>query len=873
MNFKFLIFFLIFGISHYGYSNCNARIQAATKAESLASKTGKGIAKIFTFDWRDIDFDEKLLQFLKVRTVSNNEFFNPQIEVCDYTGDNCARLYSGTLCHKVYGTQTTGAGVSAKVFIDWDRISITDKIDGLEWEWAEGVTDEAKEKFASFPKICACSQKTACAGYIFASDTTQQSCDTCTWGSNGQQKIKCVPIPRTPTPPPFCQYLSSVTEQIKIIPVADEENDYFLPRVAVKVNNERKMLDIEKNQNKTLSFRGTTYHFKTDKRDGQICAAYWGKGEKRSQLQFPERCFPAPNAPEPEIDRVTSGNSLRIKVKMSKDACGRFVRNDTYREGYCIIDIDSYRTQKIGDFSLKVVKPKIEQKTIDDILMSKVLSKQNKFRILKDNDCIPSVIQSAEDIISVEYQNNKEAKELNRAKMLCISGWQPDPDEFILIDLNDDNIVPLRLKGARYDKYVAIYSQESNKLFYEKLEYNGRLLQDKKDKLNDILFDNEGNIFFAEERKTDSGTCSVASDAEAEDKKRKVTTQCIVYKLVNSEQYINKDTYEEYNISKYLHDNAKMDKHDYAMDGYRRYIRKDNDKPFYMPIKVDRAEVFYADKLCTFDLESLQQDIQGRIRQRLQDKKREMEKDNIRSGLHEYEALDLSQYEFVDIEAWGGGEDGNLAENRLGMPGDYVKARLSINRDYPFITMEMIKAVENIESGTLESVGSAHSIIIKMCQDREAKVCKPLIKVAGGKRSGEDKTTIYEPSLPLQVDIVTGDKVNSSEDNKIAYIEDGQIKYGGVRSCGFNNKSIKYGAGGCINKHNKSYSKGCSGGVVIKPILHEITEDEIKNLINSIVSGRDGDIAIANSNPVKIFGIGLIKQIVNEAIKRDLSCN
>lgn len=66
-----LIFSLIFCLSYQGYADCPTFVKSNTEIEATGSKGGKGFWKIIRFDWSNIDFDEKLLQFIKVTAVNN----------------------------------------------------------------------------------------------------------------------------------------------------------------------------------------------------------------------------------------------------------------------------------------------------------------------------------------------------------------------------------------------------------------------------------------------------------------------------------------------------------------------------------------------------------------------------------------------------------------------------------------------------------------------------------------------------------------------------------------------------------------------------------------------------------------------------------
>ncbi len=148
-----LIFFLILGLSYQGYADCPTFVESNTWWEAIVGG-----------DW----VKEIKVQAIKDQGVDG--YFNPKIRVCAYDGQSyCYGLQSGESCRQIYGTQGTGAGVSAAAFIDWegDKTKAGGEIArGLKWEWADGVTDEEKRRFANSPKICACSQKGACMSGI-----------------------------------------------------------------------------------------------------------------------------------------------------------------------------------------------------------------------------------------------------------------------------------------------------------------------------------------------------------------------------------------------------------------------------------------------------------------------------------------------------------------------------------------------------------------------------------------------------------------------------------------------------------------------------------------------------------------------------------
>jgi hypothetical protein len=66
-------------------------------------------------EWR------KEIKIIAIKDQGVNDYFNPSIKVCSYGGEKyseyCHELYGGTSCKKTYGTQDTGAGISAMVVL------------------------------------------------------------------------------------------------------------------------------------------------------------------------------------------------------------------------------------------------------------------------------------------------------------------------------------------------------------------------------------------------------------------------------------------------------------------------------------------------------------------------------------------------------------------------------------------------------------------------------------------------------------------------------------------------------------------------------------------------------------------------------------
>lgn len=99
-----LIFFLILGLSYQRYADCPTFVESNTWWEAIVGG-----------DW----VKEVKVQAIKDQGVDG--YFNAKIRVCAYDGQSyCYGLQSGESCPQIYGTQGTGAGVSAAAFIDWE---------------------------------------------------------------------------------------------------------------------------------------------------------------------------------------------------------------------------------------------------------------------------------------------------------------------------------------------------------------------------------------------------------------------------------------------------------------------------------------------------------------------------------------------------------------------------------------------------------------------------------------------------------------------------------------------------------------------------------------------------------------------------------
>ncbi|WP_375316505.1 hypothetical protein [Wolbachia endosymbiont (group A) of Colletes cunicularius] len=979
---KFFFLVLILLGASSGHSDTCTGIYTRTDLEAGGSSIGKGFWNLFTGKWDDLKFDSHLLKEIKVTAVKDqgiNGYFDPKIQVCDYEGGNCYVLANGTSCRQIYGTQTSGAGVSAAVFIDWEGDTVLNDgkfkegiAKGLEWEWVDNVTDEEKRKFANSPKICACSQKAACIGdsfsfftkigegaNIFRPGYMANTCDTCY-----QEKVKCAPVPLAPGPPPLCEQLAMSPPQVRIVPITDEDNDYFNPKVKViagdlieeggkigkeldfprkykKDKAEERPTSNEVRKHSILDKDGTTHYFKTYREKDKLCAEYHGtQGIDEKNLQF-VRCFPAPPAPEPEIVKVANENTLEIKMKMSESACTYEARG-TYSNGSCIFNVTNHPVN-IGPLSLKVVKPRIVKKTtdsnneksyIDNIIEGILESNPQQFKVLKEYDYVPDIETECK-----EFQGNKcklnnlgqpeievKYKENSNSKMLCLSGWQPEPEEFVLE--RENKIIPLKLMGTKYIKYNAVYSKESNQFYYlpSKERETVDLLKIKRlqDQLDKIIFNKQGYVFFPDDNKQEKGKCSYCVDYDKDIDEKFINNKVkVVYKLTDVEykekceqgddgcicfdrkcsrsiQYLNKKDDKSFYL-RYEEVDCK-DKDGKVLRDEKNEVQKCTQLKDQL-IKADRTEVFYADKLCRFDLEGLKK----KLKEKLQEKSKEIiekepEKKSEKShdfgnGNHDLDGSQMSS-SHVEIEVWGCGEAGHIkdkpirceshvdlvtkknacsTETRAGMPGDYIKAELEIDPDYPIIEFRVSEGGGNQESRYTDKDGGP--IFVRKCSVGK-KECKNLITMGGGGiykmyphgnnyndyRSYKSyMETIIDDSVKLKKETkTTGLRV--TEDNKITYIENGEIKYETVK-CSKDFRSSKPGAGGCIDKSEGIYGKGSAGHVKVTPIIKGFDKNIIKDAIEKKI-GNQYDPGEVRDFSRSEFDTSLTKMIEEELKKK-----
>ncbi|WP_265023651.1 hypothetical protein [Wolbachia endosymbiont (group A) of Epistrophe grossularia] len=935
-----LIFFLILGLSYQGYADCPTFVESNTWWEAIVGG-----------DW----VKEIKVQAIKDQGVDG--YFNPKIRVCAYDGQSyCYDLQSGESCRQIYGTQGTGAGVSAAAFIDWegDKTKAGGEIArGLKWEWADGVTDEEKRRFANSPKICACSQKGACMSgisswgsrvfsgeNIFRPGEMEKVCDTCY-----QTAVKCAPVPLAPGPPPFCEQLAMSLPQVRIVPITDKDNDYFNPKVKVIIGDLKgrdgeigEKLDFPKGygENKAewrsiLDKDGITYYFKTYREKDKLCAEYLGtQSIDENNPQF-IRCFPAPPAPEPEIVEIVNANTLKVEMKMSESTCAK--AHGTYSNGSCTFNVntDLNHPINIGPLSLKVVKPAIVAKTtdsnIDNIIEGILESNPQQFKVLKEYGYVPDVqikcskggsFYSFNDFekklkdksIQCEFNNSGQPeievkyKGNSNSKMLCLSGWQPEPEEFVLE--RENKIIPLKLMGTRYTKYNAVYSKESNQFYYLPSKEIVYPLKETQERLDKIIFNKQEYVFFPDENEQKKEECSycVKKDSKIDEELKSGEGLKVVYKLTDvehkegceqgddgcicfdgkcsrSKQYLNKNEDDKPFYLRYEEVDCK-DKDGKVLRDEKNEVRKCTQLKDQL-IKANRTEVFYADKLCRFDLEGLKEKLKEIIEKQLEKEKQEPEKKSEKShvfGSGDYD-VDGSQITSsrVEIEVWGCGEAGhikdtpytytpNSTESRVGMPGDYIKAELEIDLDYPIINIKVEQGGGNREKEYTDKDGGP--IFIRKCRLGKQE-CKDLITMGGG---GIYKIYEYkdytEPIIDDSVKLkekTTTTGLRVTEDNKIIYIENGEIKHETVKcSKGFG--SSKPGAGGCIDKSKRIYGKGSAGQVKVTPIIKGFDINIINDAIEKMIGNRYDPGEVRDFSRSE-FDTSLTKMI-EEELKKEL---
>ncbi len=212
------------------------------------------------------------------------------------------------------------------------------------------------------------------------------------------------------------------------------------------------------------------------------------------------------------------------------------------------------------------------------------------------------------------------------------------------------------------------------------------------------------------------------------------------------------------------------------------------------------------------------------------------------------------------------------------MPGDYIKAELEIDPDYPIIEVKVSEGGGNQESRYTDKDGGP--IFVRKCSVGK-KECKNLITMGGGGiykmyphgnnyndyRSYKSyMETIIDDSVKLKKETkTTGLRV--TEDNKITYIENGEIKYETIEcSSGF--RSSKPGAGGCIDKSKGIYGKGSAGQVKVTPIIKGFDKNIIKDTIKKRIGNRYDPGEVRDFSRSE-FDTSLTKMI-EEELKKEL---
>ncbi|MCA4775387.1 hypothetical protein IHO40_04805 [Wolbachia endosymbiont of Mansonella ozzardi] len=494
--------------------------------------------------------------------------------------------------------------------------------------------------------------------------------------------------------------------------------------------------------------------------------------------------------------------------------------------------------------------------------------------------------------IKVKYMRVKNQKNSKR-KMLCLSGWKPEPEEFVL--KRENEVVSLKSMGARYIKYNTVYSKESNQLYYFPCNETTDVLAKPQSELDKIIFNKRRYISIPEEN-TNRNNCIAEKDDEM-DTKQDCNKCKIVYKLIDGgskekceqgqdgcicsgeacsrlTQYLNKEDGQSFYL-RYEEVDCK-DKDGKTLKNEKGEIQKCTQLKD-QPVKANRTEVFYADKLCRLDLAGLKNGLREIIVKQLKDKKQKLEESNQGSyELGNSYTGDLSPYDYVEIEAWGGGEAGHIAdkaqstESRPGIPGDYIKAKLKIDPSHPVIKVKVMEGGGGLTSHISNKDGGP--TFIKMCKNSSGADCKDLITIAGGGKhrtyNGKEyrKTKVHIDELKLrEPTIVTG--TSSTQGKQIAYIENGQIKYKDVKECRVGYIDRAYGAGGCINRSSETYGRGSPGYVKVKPMLDEFNESKIKKIDSTIKE------IIQNPNSIENIGDPWISKLdpdIINTIKKEI---
>ncbi len=368
----------------------------------------------------------------------------------------------------------------------------------------------------------------------------------------------------------------------------------------------------------------------------------------------------------------------------------------------------------------------------------------------------------------------------------------------------------------------------------------------------------------------------------------------VVYKLTDVEQYLDKKDNSPFYLE---HEEVDCkDKDGKVLRDEKNEVQKCTQLKDQL-IKANRTEVFYADKLCRLDLGGLKEKLKEIIEKQLEKEKQEPEKKSEKShdfgnGNHDVDGSQITS-SHVEIEVWGCGEAGHIkdtpadcglyvddatkknacsTETRAGMPGDYIKAELEIDLDYPIFDIEASEGGGNREKRYTDKDGGP--IFIRKCRVGKRE-CKDLITMGGGGiykeyeykgRYRDYMETIIDDSVKLK-EKTTTTGLRDTEDNRIAYIENGKIKYETVE-CRKGFRSSKPGAGGCIDKSKGIYGKGSAGQVKVTPIIKGFD----KNIIDDAIKKRIGK----RYDPGKVrdfsrseFDTSLTKMI-EEGLKKEL---
>jgi hypothetical protein len=214
------------------------------------------------------------------------------------------------------------------------------------------------------------------------------------------------------------------------------------------------------------------------------------------------------------------------------------------------------------------------------------------------------------------------------------------------------------------------------------------------------------------------------------------------------------------------------------------------------------------------------------------------------------------------------------------MPGDYIKAKLKVDSNYPYLKATVTEGGGNVKQSITNKDGGP--TIIEMCSSKGGN-CKLLVTAAGGGRFKQYGQGMQKVETKVHRDLQQGEtqsiKVaspDSRRNKQAAYIvynmvnNTSEIRYETVNRCSDDFTSNMYGAGGCVDKSRDIYSKGSPGHVIIRPMGNEINKDEISKAINDLLKDKNKVIDI-NDETIKSLDPTIAKMIKDKIVEK-LAC-